>query len=153
MRSRLHRYLLPAVLVVGLAGAADAQSFAWWKSEQLQKEIGLTTEQCARIETIVQGTLPTLREGKSDLDKQEAELSHLIEINADEAQVIRQIDRVEAVRSYLNKTRTLMLLRERQVMTPEQRTAFKASYEKGLQDRRRRESDHPDRDGAGREHR
>ena len=33
----------------------------------------------------------------------------------------RQIDKVEAIRSRLNKTRQLLLLHHRQVLTPEQR--------------------------------
>ena len=136
MRLPTLRYLLAALLIIGGTGTASAQSFAWWKSEQLKKEIGLTDDQCARIEAIVQGTLPTLRQGKDDLDRQEAELSRLIEIGADETTVTKQIDKVEGVRAFLNKTRTLMLLRERQVMTPEQRAAFKASYEKDQQGRR-----------------
>ena len=135
------RCLLAALLVVGLAGPAGAQSFAWWKSEQLKKELGLTAEQTARIETIVQTTMHTLRQGKGDLDRQEAELSRLIEVNADEAQVIKQIEQVETIRAFLNKTRTLMLLRERQVLTPEQRILFKASYERTQQERRRRDGD------------
>lgn len=141
MRSTWTRRFLLAALVLALAGSADAQSFAWWKSEQLQKELGLTPEQCAQIEAVVKSTLPTLRQGKADLDKQEAELSRLIETNADEALVVRQIDRVEAIRAFLNKTRTLMLLRERQIMRPDQRVAFKAAYEKGVQERRRQHSD------------
>ena len=138
------RCALAAVLVVGLAGSAGAQSFAWWKSEQLKKEIGLTDDQAVRIESIVTATMPTLRQGKNDLDRQEAELSRLIEVNADEAQVIKQIEKVEGIRAFLNKTRTLMLLKERQVLTPEQRVLFKASYERSLQERRRRDGDRQD---------
>ena len=141
MRVHWIRRLLPVLLVVGLSGPAIAQPFAWWKSPELKKEIGLTDEQSARIEAIVQSTLPTLRQGKADLDRQEAELSRLIEINADEAQVVTQIDHVESIRAFLNKTRTLMLLRERQVMTPEQRIVFKAFHERREQERRRRDGD------------
>ena len=144
MRFPTLRHLLAALLFVGCAGSASAQSFAWWKSESLKKELGLTDDQCARIEAIVQSTLPTLRQGKDDLDRGEAELSRLIEAGADEATVTKQIDKVEGIRAFLNKTRTLMLLRERQVLTPEQRAAFKASYEKGQQDRRRDGDRRPD---------
>jgi Spy/CpxP family protein refolding chaperone len=143
------RCVLATVLAVGLAAPAGAQSFAWWKSEQLKKEIGLTDDQAARIASIVQSTMPTLREGKNDLDRQEAELSRLIEVNADEAQVIQQIEKVEGIRAFLNKTRTLMLLKERQVLTPEQRVLFKASYERSMQERRRRDGDRRS-DGARR---
>jgi Spy/CpxP family protein refolding chaperone len=128
------RRLLPLALVLALAGSVNAQSFAWWKSEPFQKEVGLTTEQCTRIDNIFQNTLPKLRQGKEELDKQESELSRLIEIGADEAQVIKQVDRVEAIRASLNKTRTLLLLHERQVLTPDQLLKFKAAYPKWVQE-------------------
>ena len=142
MRPTLFRYALPAMLLLALAGSASAQSFAWWKSEQLKKEIGLTDDQCTRIDALVQSQLPALRQGKSDLDQQEAELSRLVEINADEATVSKQIDKVENTRAFLNKTRTMMLLPERGVMTPEQRLAFKAFYDKSVQARRNDGGDH-----------
>jgi Spy/CpxP family protein refolding chaperone len=128
------RRLLPALLVVALAGSVNAQSFAWWKSEEFQKEVGLAPEQCTRIDAVFQSTLPKLRQGKDELDKQEAELSRLIRINADETQVSRQIDRVEAIRASLNKTRLLMLLHERQVLTPEQLVKFNAAHDKWVKD-------------------
>jgi Spy/CpxP family protein refolding chaperone len=128
------RRLLPALVVVALAGSVNAQSFAWWKSEQFQKDVGLTTEQCARIDTVFQSTLVKLRQGKEELDTQEAALSRMIEANSDEAQVSRQIDRVEAIRASLNKTRLLMLLHERQVLTPDQLVKFKAAHDKWVQD-------------------
>jgi len=65
--------------------------------------------------------LPELRKGRDDLDRYEAELSRLIETSADEALVTRQVDKVEAIRSHVNKTRQLLLLHHRQVLTPEQR--------------------------------
>jgi Spy/CpxP family protein refolding chaperone len=128
------RRLLPALVVVALAGSVNAQSFAWWKSEPFKKEIGLTAEQCARIDTVFQSTLVKLRQGKEELDLQEAALSRLIEANSDEAQVSKQIDRVEAIRASLNKTRLLMLLHERQVLTPDQLVKFKAAHDKWVLD-------------------
>jgi Spy/CpxP family protein refolding chaperone len=130
--------------LLALAGSVNAQSFAWWKSEQFQKEVGLTTEQCARIDNVFQTALPRLRQGKEELDKQETELSRLIEANADEAQVTKQVDRVEAIRASLNKTRTLLLLHERQVLTQDQRVRFKAAHDKWVQDHPRppRPGDH-----------
>src|SRR5437867_381081 len=80
--------------------------------------------------------LPKLRESKEELDKQETKLSNLIAESADEARVLRQVDRVEAIRASLNKMRTLMLLHERQVLTPEQLVKFKAAYAQW-------EKDHP----------
>jgi Spy/CpxP family protein refolding chaperone len=47
-----------------------------------------------------------------------------------EAEIIRQIDQVEALRSELSKTRSLMLYHIRRVLTPEQRLKLKAMQEK-----------------------
>ena len=42
----------------------------------------------------------------------------------DDAQVMAQVGVVEAARSELNKSRTMMLLRMRRVLTPDQRVKF-----------------------------
>ena len=82
-----------------------------------------------RLEAIFQAALPELRKGRDELDRQEAELSRLIEMNADETVVTHQVDKVEAIRSRLNKARTLLLLHHRQLLTPEQRVKLKAMRE------------------------
>lgn len=131
------RPALATLLLLALAAPVSAQSFAWWKDEQFQKEVGLTSDQCTRIDTVFQTTLPKLRQGKEELDRLQAELSTLIETNADEALVVKQIDRVEAQRAMLNKMRTLMLLHEHQVLKPDQLVRFKAAYDKWTQDHHR----------------
>ena len=138
--------IIAILLLLAPGAAVGAQSFAWWKSEQFQKEVGLTTEQCARIDNIFQAALPKLRESKEELDKQETKLSNLIAESADEARVLRQVDRVETIRASLNKMRTLMLLHERQVLTPEQLVKFKAAYAQWEKDHPR-----PPRPGTSRE--
>ncbi len=137
MYSRPVRRLLLAAVVVAFAAPARAQSFAWWKDDQFQKEVGLTADQCQRIDTVFHAALPKLREGKAELDRLEAELSKMIEVNADEAQVVRQIDRVEAERAELNKLRTLMLLHMHQVLTPDQLVKFKAAHDEWQREHRR----------------
>lgn len=136
MRRFLPGCVAAALLIAGLAASASAQSFAWWKDQRFQKEVGLTTEQCARIDTVFQSALPKLRQGKQELDRLESELSTMIETNADEGQVVRQVDKVEAQRAALNKARTLMLLHMHQVLTPEQLVRFKAAHDQW-------EKDHP----------
>jgi len=125
------------LLLLASAGEAGAQSFAWWKNDQFQKEVGLTSEQCARIDGVFQASIPKLRENKAALDKEEAELSRMIETNTDEAQVIRQVDKVEQTRASLNKMRTLMLLHMRQVLTPDQLVKFKAAHDQWEKDHHR----------------
>ena len=72
------------------------------------------------------------------MDGEEAALSQLIDQNVDEAQIARQVDVVEATRARLNKMRTLMLFRMRQVLTPEQRTKFTPLHDKWIKDHPRR---------------
>jgi Spy/CpxP family protein refolding chaperone len=126
------RRLWPAILFsLVLAAPSRGQSFgfAWWRDAQFQRDLSLTSDQVARIEAVFQSAIPTLRSKKADLDQQEDELSRLVATNADEMVVVRQVDRVEAIRSHMNKMRTLMLLHMRQVLTPEQRVKLNKLYE------------------------
>ena len=129
-----------AVLVV-LAAAADgrAQSFGfpWWRDAQFQKDLSLSTDQAARIDGVFQSSVSLLRQKREELDQQEAELSRLIAANADEAVVVRQVDKVEGIRASLNKHRTLMLLRMRQVLSPDQRVRLNKLYEQWQKDHKR----------------
>jgi len=104
--------------------------FAWWRDDHYQKHLALTTDQVSRLEAIFQAALPDLRKGRDELDRQEAELSRLIETNADETAVVHQVDKVEGIRSRLNKTRTMLIWHHRQLLTPEQRVKFTAMRER-----------------------
>src|SRR5207245_9604453 len=106
--------LAAGALWLALAPPLGAQSScAWWKSDEFQKDLGLTSDQCARIDSVFQATLPKLREGRAELDREEAALSQLVDQNVDEAQIAKQVDVVEATRARLNKMRTLMPFRMR----------------------------------------
>ena len=105
--------------------AQSVPRFAWWRDEPYQRHLGLTSDQVSRLEAIWQAALPELRKGRDDLDRQEADLSRLIESNADEAVVTRQVDKVEAIRAHLNKARTMVIWHHRQLLTPEQRVKLK----------------------------
>ena len=128
--------LAQAVLVLAALGvpAAAQSGFPWWKDEKVIRELGLSPEQSARIDSEFRANFAQLSQYKEELDRQEAELSRLIATNADEAQVGRQIDKVETVRASLNKTRTLMLLHMVRVMSPEQRAKFNPIHEQWLRD-------------------
>src|SRR3984893_4695649 len=155
MRPSLSGRALAALILAALALPAVAQSgFPWWKDEKVVRELGLTPDQSTRIDSAFRVTFNQQRQSKEELDRQEAELSRLIESNADEAQVVRQVDRVEAIRAGLNRTRTLTLLHMRQVLTAKQNVKFKAVYEQWRSDNPRppRPPDGKDtgRDGRGR---
>jgi len=110
------------------------QPFAWWKSEQFKKELGLTADQSARIDKIWETTRPELRQEWEELQKLEDKLSRLIQNDADEAVLARQIDRVETARANTNKTRSLMLVQMLKTLTPDQRSRFKALNARWQQD-------------------
>jgi Spy/CpxP family protein refolding chaperone len=129
------------VLLLALAGPLHAQSFGfpWWKDVQFQRDLGLTTEQTAKIDAVFQSTISQLRQRKEELDRQEEDLSRMIAIGADDALVTRQVDKIESIRANMNKMRTLMLLHERQVLTPDQRVRLNKMYEQMVKDRKPRD--------------
>jgi Spy/CpxP family protein refolding chaperone len=121
------RFAALAAVVVGAAvlwpPPASAQGFKWWQSDTFVRGLGLTQEQSTKIEGIFQHTLPVLRKQKDALDKAEADFNQMVEAS-DDAQVMAQVGVVETARSELNKSRTMMLLRMRRVLTPDQRVTF-----------------------------
>ena len=137
---------LAVVFLLALATSARAQSFGfpWWRDAQFQKDLSLSSEQSARIDNVFQSTISLLRQKREELDQQEAELSRLIAANADEADVVRQVDKVEGIRASLNKHRTLMLLRMRQVLTPDQRVKLNKLYEERQKDQKEKDKKRPD---------
>lgn len=126
------------MLVVFCAVPALAQRGKWWQDDRFRKELALTEDQSVRLEEIFQKTQPTLREHMRALDRAEDELDRRIE-QGDDAPVLEYVGVVEVARSELNKTRTLMLLRMRRVLTADQWAKLTA-----LADQRR------GRSGAGR---
>ncbi len=125
------------VLLLALAGPLHAQSFGfpWWKDVQFQRDLGLTAEQTAKIDAVFQSTISQLRQRKEELDRQEEDLSRMIATGDDESLVTRQVDKVESIRANMNKMRTLMLLHERQVLTPDQRVRLNKLHEQMVKDR------------------
>jgi Spy/CpxP family protein refolding chaperone len=139
MRQTWVCWLLLGVCVLAVASPLHGQSFgfAWWKDPQFQRELALSPDQSAKIDAIFQAAISQLRPKKEELDKQEELLSQQIVAGADEALVTRQVDKVEAIRSHMNKMRTLMLLKERQILSPEQRVKLNKLHEQWERDHKR----------------
>lgn len=122
--------LLAAVLFFTVAVEAT-QRFKWWQSDEVISEIGLTEEQGADIEAIFQSLRPKLREQVRRLRRNEDDLSAIMHaMQAEEWEVALQIDRVEAARSALSKTRTLMLYRMHKTLSADQIEALHAMWER-----------------------
>jgi Spy/CpxP family protein refolding chaperone len=115
---------------------ASAQGFKWWTDESVQKRLVLSAEQSRRLEEVFQQAAPSLRSGRHRLEAAEQELSALIEGSMDEAPVVRQLERVEAIRTDVNKTRTLMLLHMRRVLSADQRLRLDELHRERERDRR-----------------
>jgi Spy/CpxP family protein refolding chaperone len=133
--------LLAVVFVVALAAPLHGQSFgfAWWRDAQFQRDLGLSADQSAKIDAVFQAAIAQLRPKKEELDKQEDLLSQQIAAGADEGLVTKQVDKVEAIRSQMNKMRTLMLLKERQILSPEQRAKLNKLHEQWEREHKRPE--------------
>jgi Spy/CpxP family protein refolding chaperone len=129
-----------AAAVVLLGAPASAQGFKWWQSDTFIRGLGLTQEQSTKIEAVFQKTVPVLRQQKDALDKAEADFNQMVEAS-DDAQVMAQVTVVEAARSELNKSRTMMLLRMRRVLTPDQRVQF-VMLQQQMRNRGRSGGDH-----------
>ena len=131
--------LLVVVFALALAAPVHGQSFgfSWWKDAQFQRDLGLSADQIARIDAIFQAAISQLRPKAAELNQQEELLSQQIVAGADETLVIKQVDRVEAIRAHLNKMRTLMLLKERQVLSPDQRVKLNKLHEQWERDHKR----------------
>ena len=130
MLSRIGRLAAAGVLlslaVVPAAGSSQqTPPRGWWRTESIVKELGLTSEQTARLNAIFETTMPELRQEREELERLEAKLSRMIQDERmDEASLARQIDRVETARANGNKTRSLMLMRMYRVLTRDQRVRF-----------------------------
>jgi len=128
--------LLPIAVLALLLGAVAPVSagqggkFKWWQSERFVQELGLTKEQSRQIEEVFQASWPALQAAKTDLDRLETELSRMIaEGTTSEAMVLHQIDKVEASRSAMGRTRSLMLYRMHRLLSTDQRVKLKGLYE------------------------
>jgi Spy/CpxP family protein refolding chaperone len=130
VRRRAAVVVLSACLILAGPGIARAghpgtPPGKWWQSETFQRDLGLASDQVSRIEEVFQSMKPALMANKKDLDQREQDLSRVIgDGTATEADVLRYIDKVEASRSALGRTRSLMLFRMYRVLTPEQRTTL-----------------------------
>ena len=140
--------LVLSLIVLSAASPVAAHGFKWWQTERFQKELALTAEQITRIEGIYQTTEPLLRAQKQAVDRREEKLSKVIQDpKSDEPVVLQAIDRLEAARSEVSRTRNLMFFRIRRVLTDEQNIKVRDMHERDRKERERKgrgQDDHSD---------
>jgi Spy/CpxP family protein refolding chaperone len=142
--------LVLSLMLLGGPGAAAAQGFKWWQSEQFKQDLALTSEQVTRLEEIFQNLQPTLRGQKETLDKFESKLSKVVsDPRSDEAMVLQTVEKTEAARAELTKSRTLLTFRMGRILTSDQNVKLKALHEQWVRERRK-SSTPPHRESPGR---
>jgi Spy/CpxP family protein refolding chaperone len=137
----MFRAVLAFLILFALPAAADPpqQRFPkWWQGQQA-KELSLTTEQSNRIEEIFQNSLPRIRTAMDDWEAAQRELDKLVAGDrTTEMDVIRQLNKVQAFGTEVNRQRTLMTFRFYRELTPDQRLKVKAMFDRREQERRGR---------------
>jgi Spy/CpxP family protein refolding chaperone len=127
----------------------EPERWKWWMHEDSRKELRLTDHQSRKINEVWESTAPKLREKWHELEKLEEVLAKTINENtSDVAIVSQQVEKVERLRAEHTATRTIMIYRMRQLLTPEQRVKVDAIRAKMEEERRRRDEDRK-RQGKG----
>jgi len=135
--------VVASVASVAVVAPVDAKEqgrrpHRWWQSADVQALVELTEEQSAALDTIYRQTLPKQRESMRRLNAEERTLSQLVaDMDVQEIDVTRQIDRVEAARSELSKSRILMVFRMHRILTQSQRDALDEWMKREPDERRR----------------
>ena len=121
------------------------QRSKWWQDDKIKADLRLSAEQSTRIEEIFTASIAKMKDKDDELRRREEQLSNLISGNdVTEAQLLKEADQVEALRSSLSKDRTLMLFRMRRVLSAEQRSKL-VGIQKAQQERDRRGGRGPER--------
>jgi Spy/CpxP family protein refolding chaperone len=101
-----------------LRGAAANAQTAWWTDTALMTRLGLTDVQKARIESSFQSYRPNLTSAKETLEKEEAQLSRLLDADSvDRSAVQLQVNRVIQARSEMERLNAAMTLDMREQLT------------------------------------
>ncbi len=116
------------------AGNGRNPGWMWWRDESIKKEIGLTTEQAARIDGLFEQRMHDVEPFFAEYRKQQQALDKMLkEATASDTDVLVQIGRMQTPWLKVNESRTMMLYRISRVLNPDQYKKLQA-----LQDRGRR---------------
>jgi Spy/CpxP family protein refolding chaperone len=107
------------------------RSYKWWRGDEARTDFGITAQQSKDLEAIFQQTLPMLKAKKADVDREEKILTGLMAAasTTSESAVVQAVEKVEAARSSLSRTFTMMQYRMYRLLTPEQRAKVQAYHD------------------------
>jgi len=112
------------------AEAAAKAKAKWWRSEELRAEFAITDAQSTELDRIFHTFYASLKSGMEDVDRYHKDVSKIMsEGSSSEVDVLHAIDKLEAAKASLARTRMLMLYRMYRVLTPEQRIKVKRYQE------------------------
>jgi Spy/CpxP family protein refolding chaperone len=103
-------------------GRADQfVGWEWWKDDAVKKDLALTDSQARSITRLYEDRARQMKTHSDEFQKQLEELDKMTrERTVDVATYSIQVTRVEALRTELSKTRTVMLYSIYRMLTPEQ---------------------------------
>ncbi|HEX3036753.1 MAG TPA: periplasmic heavy metal sensor [Thermodesulfobacteriota bacterium] len=103
----------------------------WWKNQKIVDELELTNRQVDRIEEIFSSHKSKMLELHSKLRKKDEELSKKARNpNSTREEILQLTDEVENIKGELRDIRVDMLLRIRDVLSPQQRAKLQEIQEK-----------------------
>jgi Spy/CpxP family protein refolding chaperone len=112
------------------AEAAAKAKAKWWRSPELRAEFAITDVQSADLDRIFHSFYASLKSGMEDVDRYHKDVSKMMaEGSSSEVDVLHAIDKLEAAKASLARTRMLMLYRMYRVLSPDQRIKVKRYHE------------------------
>jgi Spy/CpxP family protein refolding chaperone len=120
--------ILSVILIYSLNsyGYGGHKSAKWWKDSDVAKEINLTKDQVNLIEQIFNSNKGQITDLNSQLRQKQSDFRSKIEDpNSSRDEVLELNDEVVQLKTKLKRVRLDMLLKIRDVLTPEQRQNLK----------------------------
>jgi len=115
---------------------SSSPRIGWWKDPAVVKELKITPEQAARIEAVWQQREQNMRGASVEYRKHRDALNTMLAERKVGLDVIGvQVDRVEAQRTTLEKSRVLMLYDFSLILTPKQNELLQAYLQRNRRGR------------------
>ena len=103
------------------SGQEFSISWEWWKDDAVRKEMKLSDQQVRSISRLYDNRVRTLKPVAEEIAKQRDILNKMTQERTVDVPVYAiQVNHLEALRSEMNRTRTIMLYEIQKALTPEQ---------------------------------